>query len=59
MGRLTVYVPSAVLGVVATDCPTSLLADDLPLFGTGSSNSGGALIAGLCKPPRRSNPDPV
>ena len=59
MGRLTVYVPSAVLEVVATDSSAKLLADDFPLFGTGSSNSGGALIAGLYKPPRRSNPDPV
>ena len=30
-------IPSAVHGDVVTDCPTSLLADDFPLFGTGSS----------------------
>ena len=36
MGRLTVYVPSAVLEVVATDSSAKLLADDLPLFGSDS-----------------------
>ena len=30
-------IPSAVHGDVVTDFPTSLLADDFPLFGTGSS----------------------
>lgn len=59
MGRLTVYVPSAVLEVVATDCPASLLADDLPLFGTGPSNSRGAPIVAPYEPPKLSNPDPI
>ena len=36
MGRLTVYVPSAVLEVVATDSSAKLLAGDLPLFRSGS-----------------------
>ena len=59
MGRLTVYVPSAVLEVVATDCPASLLADDLALFGTDPSNSRGAPIAAPYERPKLSNPDPV